>query len=778
MTKDLRFTKSANTVRHSIQTQIPSFYNDEGIGFVRFAEAYYQHLEANTLNTARNLQNIGDVDTTPDKYLINFNNKFTFGASRTIRTLPSVITGDLRFIIKHIKDIYRSKGTLRGTRLFFRVAFNDAPEIFVPGEHLFRPSASDYRRPDVIEVSADFVSDATINSFAGQRIVGSKTGATAVVASVFRKKVGPKKFTYIVLDNITGTFFSGDKITVEGSDRVATSVAPEVVGPVREVEIIAGSVRIPEGTTFTAKPLPDGVELKVSATDFERLLGTFDPNPVQGTLYSTSSTVTVTRAPLEIDSVERGSYAVTITNPQFTDQLDGELIQSYAESIANTTFYGVAASANTIGNLLQYDTRTYGDIAKLVPTTLPSGYTKKPFVRVEDVVFTKTFPLANVSLSNTAVTGANTTFDTWLLPMTTPTGNVDVQFGNTTILGHGTTFTTDFEVNDVIKVADTTNRASFFNISGITNNTIMTIQEKPITTMSGAEYSRSHTNYIKLIDSAGNETVRVVNTHINNTSLFIDDKVLADELSESSGLSFQIGYPTGDVNFAEATEPLKYNLGEDASYTVEIISDAGSVKGVQILNAGFGYNPENEVTMVSEDMTPLVNFNGGGGSGAAGFVNIAADNTIDSITITNPGSGYTEAPKIFFEGGTGSGAAATSTIAGGAVVSTTITNAGNNYVSKASIIVKPIKSGQSVFEGRTVKKRSEPSEFLRIQDSNFWQEYSYEIGSGIDSSKYEEVVLDLMHMAGRKLFTKGLIKDNIKQSSSQVASETVTASGV
>lgn len=61
---------------------------------------------------------------------------------------------------------------------------------------------------------------------------------------------------------------------------------------------------------------------------------------------------------------------------------------------------------------------------------------------------------------------------------------------------------------------------------------------------------------------------------------------------------------------------------------------------------------------------PTVTFTGGGGSGAAGTA-VLSGTTVVSVTITNGGTGYTSAPTIGFTGGGGSGAAATSSLSTG-----------------------------------------------------------------------------------------------------------------
>ena len=41
---------------------------------------------------------------------------------------------------------------------------------------------------------------------------------------------------------------------------------------------------------------------------------------------------------------------------------------------------------------------------------------------------------------------------------------------------------------------------------------------------------------------------------------------------------------------------------------------------------------------------------------------------------------------------------------------------------------------------------------MKVQDSDYYQEYSYVIKSIVDPRKYDKVVKDTMHLAGSKLF--------------------------
>lgn len=91
-----------------------------------------------------------------------------------------------------------------------------------------------------------------------------------------------------------------------------------------------------------------------------------------------------------------------------------------------------------------------------------------------------------------------------------------------------------------------------------------------------------------------------------------------------------------------------------------------NVDSVIVTNAGSGYTS-----------APAVGFSGGGGVGAAATATVA-NGVVVAITVTNPGTGYTSTPTVTFTGGGGSGAAASAITAATALdaIATTAINAG------------------------------------------------------------------------------------------------------
>ena len=120
--------------------------------------------------------------------------------------------------------------------------------------------------------------------------------------------------------------------------------------------------------------------------------------------------------------------------------------------------------------------------------------------------------------------------------------------------------------------------------------------------------------------------------------------------------------------YTSATVAFTGGGGTGAAGTVQIGS---GVTGVTISNKGTGYTGA------------TVGFSGGGGTGAAGTANIVGGEIV-SVTITNPGTGYTSAPTVSFSGD-GSSAAGTATIQGGIITGVLMTNPGSGYTSAPSV---------------------------------------------------------------------------------------------
>ena len=96
------------------------------------------------------------------------------------------------------------------------------------------------------------------------------------------------------------------------------------------------------------------------------------------------------------------------------------------------------------------------------------------------------------------------------------------------------------------------------------------------------------------------------------------------------------------------------------------------VNSITVTNRGSGYTS-----------APTVVFTGTNTTIATATAVLSA--SVTSVTINAGGSGYTSAPTVTFSGGGGSGASAIATIAGGIVTSITVTNPGSGYTSAPTV---------------------------------------------------------------------------------------------
>jgi hypothetical protein len=169
-----------------IQNQFPSIYREEGELFVEFVKQYYEWMEQpdNVLYHSRNLLDNKDIDETVDKFVVDFKEKYL--ADVQLDTVTQT-----RKLIKSSLDLYRSKGTERAVKLFFRSIFGVDADIYYPGDDIFRLSDGRWVKPKYIEVS-----DSEYNyQFVNKQIVGVTSGATAFVERFIRRKI---KSSYII----------------------------------------------------------------------------------------------------------------------------------------------------------------------------------------------------------------------------------------------------------------------------------------------------------------------------------------------------------------------------------------------------------------------------------------------------------------------------------------------------------------------------------------------------------------------------------------------------
>jgi len=214
-----------SSIYAEIADQFPDVYKENGDFLISFVESYYQHLDE---KMDRDVPKLRDIDSTLSSFIVFFKKKY-------LADLPLDAAIDVRYVLKHIKDMYTRKGTQESLELLFKIFFDQDIEVFYPSTAILRPSDSIWGGDAYLEMRTVFqVDDYPINK--GDRIKGDLSQAGAFVDEVIFVNFSGALSPIIYLSNITGTFSADDGIIVFSADG-ETNVGKLISGSVSEVSI-------------------------------------------------------------------------------------------------------------------------------------------------------------------------------------------------------------------------------------------------------------------------------------------------------------------------------------------------------------------------------------------------------------------------------------------------------------------------------------------------------------------------------------------------------------
>ena len=162
----------------------------------------------NPVQTIQQLLDLQDPDNTIDTFLNELVNQF-------VKIVPQTMASDLskRNLLKNIRDMYAAKGSSEATKTFLRILFDEESEVTYPNKFMARASKGDWRAPTKMRVEP--VAGSNGAEIIGQTITGVTSGATAMVIDSSAFQQGIYSVTELTIDTDTqiGTFVSGETIT-------------------------------------------------------------------------------------------------------------------------------------------------------------------------------------------------------------------------------------------------------------------------------------------------------------------------------------------------------------------------------------------------------------------------------------------------------------------------------------------------------------------------------------------------------------------------------------
>lgn len=657
----------------------------------------------------RRLFDYNDIDNTLERMLMFYKSKY-------LNELP-LEQIDIRFVVKHIMDFYRRKGTHEGLQLFFRLFFRESVDVYYPSTNILKPSSSKWKSSIYVELFPQ--SPDVLRNAKQTQIFGTVSGASAVIDSVNYIIVDNTFVPIVYLTNVQGTFVSYDNIvkddvlygTVRGS-LSSISISDEDVRAGVANNNVGDIVDIFSATGFGAK---GRVTSTTSDTSGEIYFNIKDG----GFGYTTSNTDIIISDQVLFFNDPSLRFEVLETISQANNTIVGNVVGQRNIS-SDTVAVGVLlSSANSFvsgNNVVTVDRDT--NITAMVQYAGPVNSTAS--VEIGDTISNiQTISIITDLIEDFINVSLDSTNYSDVPPATRPmTGISPVTI--TTLLSDAFVPQT-FEIGtiDSLKIIDPG--------SGYDNDVFVLAKENTI-----SRFGLTNQNInINPLTGASVEIGSIVvqnNPAANTTNLNIRGIVKArtGDTIQVMPLSFE-GFTSSNSIYVEgSTDPIEV-IEVERDYTISPIglnaiidgfvnSAVGKIRSVDVVSSGFGFVDSTVVNM--KNATKLE----------------TAKSLLESA-LNTPG------------------------------VSQLIIDQLQSDVDKWENDNAAQGTGYAAYQGTTqgswLSKTSHLNSKMVIQDSDFYQDFSYQVISKLAPQQYSDTLKTIAHVSGTKLFHKFSVEDTI-----------------
>ena len=687
-----------------IDLQFPALYREDGEFMIEFTKAYYKFLDE-TID--RNIPKLRDIDTTLSSFLVFFKKKY-------LADLPLDTVIDTRFIIKHVTDLYKRKGTQESLELLFQLFYNEQIEVFYPANNILMPSASVWGGDTYLEMNPVFVVDGyPIQK--GDRIKGNISSASSFVDEIIFVNFTGSLVPLIYLSNTSGKFLSDDSLEVTRGG-VRTNAGKLISGSISQITVEA------EGRA-SGQVVGNRVKLVSDAYG----------NNATATILSVSDTTT---GQIEFNIDDGGfGYAdpssVTVTNTIGISDQVLIITQTESPTIKAGDTISCAGSAITSLGGQSFDTQ---------PTSITGSGTViayiHPLIYISKSTEFNLFPVSPVDVSGAIINDMVASF------------NIN-----------------DTEAGTLTSVSAVNGSASY-ELSAINNNETVTLITDQIGDyenvilgatdygMSGAGSEDEDTTLAAAFTTLNVELGTIAELKITSSGGGYENDVYSN--IENVAVS-KFGKRDIIINFSDTSFLLKAGDIITQARTIENLTGDGAgltipytVKAKLIRRAGNDYYFR-QLSFYDFDEDVSVNITGnlytisnikpdpeslpmGANAVISGRASYETGQ-IESVAIVNSGYRYQDAEVV-------------------SLVSIEDGDYFNKIVAKATINAQGVGATEGTWK-TTTSFLSENTK--RIHDNYYYQEYSYEVSSIIDPAKYVPLINETVGVAGTKIFSTSLI---------------------
>jgi len=308
-----------------VEQMFPSFYQEEGKGFIRFVKAYYEWLEQsnNALYHSRNIGSYADIDRTLEDFIVHFKEKY-------LKDIQFNVKSNEQLFIKNAIDFHRAKGSERAIDLFFRLIYGQSARVYYPGDDIFRLSDGEWFEPIYLEVTR---TDKNLN-FIGKTITGTLSGATGFVDRLVRRNKSGKYIDVMYISQVSGDFQTGEIIKYDSN----LDGNPKIIGSFNSADVVSGGADfiVGEVVNFTSN---NGGQGKAIVNSVANVTGVVDFKLIDGGFgYNSNSEVLVSNVNLTLGNV---IVSATRSAPLF------DTFETITQDLANVSFTAATQDFST-----------------------------------------------------------------------------------------------------------------------------------------------------------------------------------------------------------------------------------------------------------------------------------------------------------------------------------------------------------------------------------------------------------------------------------------------
>jgi hypothetical protein len=570
---------------------------------------------ANPVQNIQQLLAYADIDNTIYDFIEEFRKSFMEG-------IPSnLATGiNKRNLEKHIRELYRRKGTKEAAKLFMRILLDESAEVFYPNQYMMKISDADWDKPTAIRCAT--VGTAIADELIGQSITGQGSGATALVesSSIFSAS-GGISYVEFEISNIVGTFEVGE--TLYGISSVEDVQYDFVIKQINSDASISNN-----GTLYSVGDTIDlDTSIAIGSGDILAKVGEIQRGSVSGvavddggTNYELGDLIVFIDNGSEAGLVQPAEAEVTVIHGNLIDETDSDTILQESGTTTFVNLFNVALEDGTIISEEPY--AVYGTDT-IYSNAL--GYNYPIYLTnyaAEDVTIVR---------ASAAVNGATVASTTITLDSNSGTIAIGMRLKSNSISA-GATVTVStvasqtsitissaqtFPDNEVLVFASTPTEIREYNFKEYPG----TIFYSPVATTAYAQSTYSTTTY-KLYGGNFNHRSDQLYGESGNAASYTGtintEVVLGDRVEMESAL---------------ITTTPDNNRYADEGFILE--SGDGDITKIFVTEVGEGYSLLPSLTVRSEY-----------GASAKVLATTTDIGRVESIDVVNPGFNYSEAPSL------------------------------------------------------------------------------------------------------------------------------------